>query len=176
MTPATKRRFALGGALAGLALAVTALAYSGIEKNLVYYLDAQELQAKGDRGHGALVRLGGVVQKGSVQWDPKTMALRFSVGIADQGEPSIVVAATGSPPQMFQESIGAVVEGTFDGRIFTAERVMVKHSNEYRPPAPGETPKDLYGTLEAPLDPKDDKPPAPLPHLPAEAPTPTRYE
>ena len=167
MTGPGRRRTLLFGALAALAVGVGALSYAGIEKNLVYYLSPDELLAQGAQAQGATVRLGGLVQKNSVHWDAKTMRLAFDVGVADTGGPHVHVAATGAPPQMFQEGTGAVVEGAFDGQIFHAERVMVKHSNEYRPPAPGEAPKDLCGTLEAPLQ-----------ATPAREPTamPTRYE
>lgn len=177
MMPAKTRRRALIGALAVLAAAVVGISVAGLQKNIVYYLDPAELQALGTSGHGAMVRLGGLVQQNSVHWDAKTMALSFDVGVAETGAPSVRVEASGAPPQMFQEGIGAVVEGSFDGRVFRAERVMVKHSNEYRPPAPGERPGDLYGTLEAPLDPRDDaKLRGPRPPLPSTGAPPTVYE
>jgi len=153
--PDRKRRLILVGSLTVLALAVTALSFGGIEKNLVYYLSPEELLAKQDAATGATVRLGGVVQKGSVHWDARTMELSFAVGMADQGEPHVQVQARGAPPQMFQEGIGAVVEGVYDGHVFLGERVMVKHSNEYRPPAPNEAPEVTFSTLDAP------DPPAP---------------
>jgi cytochrome c-type biogenesis protein CcmE len=141
--------------LAVLALAVgggalTYVAFGGIEKNLVYYLAADELLARGTAAHGATVRLGGVVQRNSLVWKPETLSLAFRVGLAPEGPPAIAVESHGAPPQMFQEGIGAVVEGQFDGQVFRAERVLVKHSNEYRPPAPGERPEQVYGTLVAP--------------------------
>lgn len=146
------------------------IAFGGIEKNLVYYLAPDELLAKGQAAHGATVRLGGLVQRGSLDWQPKTLSLRFRVGLAESGPPAILVQSHGAPPQMFQEGIGAVVEGAFDGEIFRAERVLVKHSNEYRPPAPGEKPDQLYGTLVAPLVPMQQASPDALPTVPAQAP------
>lgn len=55
---------------------------------------------------------------------------------------------TKTPPQMFQEGIGAVVEGALnpDG-TFEANRLMVKHGNEYRPPKEGEMPQQIYQQL-----------------------------
>ena len=39
---------------------------------------------------------------------------------------------------MFREGIGVVVEGTFDkSQVFSSNRLMVNHSNEYRPPEAG---------------------------------------
>lgn len=146
-----RRRLLLVGALLSTGAVVATLSVRGLEKNLVYYLDPGELLAKGAAGRGAVVRLGGLVQAHSLDWQPQTMALRFRVGLAAEGEPSVLVQASGAPPQMFQEGIGAVVEGQFDGQVFRADRVMVKHSNEYRPPAEGERPQDVLGTLQAPL-------------------------
>lgn len=144
--------------IAGSGLAYIAM--GGIEKNLVYYWDAAQLLQKGKEAYGATVRLGGVVQKGSIDWNATTLALRFRVGIAPEGEPSVVVHAKGAPPQMFQESMGVVVEGHYDGAVFAADRVMVKHSNEYRAPAPGEKPQSLLPTM---LHPNQSQ--APLPPL-----------
>lgn len=153
MSPRQKTR-ALAVSAVVLALgAVGYIAFGGIEKNLVYYLAPDELLARGPSAHGATVRLGGLVQKGSLDWQPQTLTLKFRVGLSDEGPPFVLVQSHGAPPQMFQEGIGAVVEGIFDGEVFRAERVLVKHSNEYRPPAPGEKPDQVYGTLVAPTPP-----------------------
>ena len=146
MTVRRKQWIAVGALTAALVV-LGYVSLGGIEKNLVYYLNPDELIAKGVAAYGATVRLGGLVQKASVVWNQHTLALRFRVGMQAEGGQAVAVEATGAPPQMFQEGMGAVVEGQFDGHIFHADRVMVKHSNEYRPPASGETPKDVYGTL-----------------------------
>jgi cytochrome c-type biogenesis protein CcmE len=45
-----------------------------------------------------------------------------------------------TPPQMFREGIGVVVEGTYSASaVFTTNRLMVNHSNEYRAPDGGAT-------------------------------------
>ena len=50
---------------------------------------------------------------------------------------------------VFREGIGVVVEGTMtSGGTFETERVMVKHSNEYKAPVEGTDSKALYTTLE----------------------------
>jgi cytochrome c-type biogenesis protein CcmE len=53
---------------------------------------------------------------------------------------------------MFREGIGVLVEGTLTrGGTFTSDRLMVKHSNEYKAPEDGMTAdemKDLYRTVE----------------------------
>jgi len=60
----------------------------------------------------------------------------------------VLVSSTEVPPQMFREGIGVVVEGTYDrSGVFTSHRLMVNHSNEYRPPKPGEKPRDWDKTV-----------------------------
>jgi cytochrome c-type biogenesis protein CcmE len=61
---------------------------------------------------------------------------------------SVLVSSTEVPPQMFREGIGVVVEGTYDrSGVFTSHRLMVNHSNEYRPPKPGEAHEDWKKTV-----------------------------
>jgi cytochrome c-type biogenesis protein CcmE len=135
MTPANKKRLAAIGAVLVAGSALAALSMGSLEKNLVYYWSPQELLSKGGDAVGATIRLGGVVQKDSVRWDAKTLDLKFRLSESPEKLAAAVeVDSKGTPPQMFQEGIGAVVEGVYNGDVFHADRVMVKHSNEYRPP------------------------------------------
>jgi cytochrome c-type biogenesis protein CcmE len=137
--------------VAALLISLGIVAYfsmGGIESNLVYYLSPQELLQKGAQAKGASVRLGGVVVRHSIQWDTQKVHLNFALGEDPSStKNSVRVGFTGAVPQMFQEGMGAVVEGTYDGALFHAERVMVKHSNEYRAPVQGQEPGTLYKTL-----------------------------
>ena len=52
---------------------------------------------------------------------------------------TVHVKSTGTPPQMFREGIGVVVEGTMvRGGYFQSDRLMVSHNNEYRAPKEGQ--------------------------------------
>jgi cytochrome c-type biogenesis protein CcmE len=133
----------LGG---GIVLAVFAyLVWGGIGDNLVYFLTPTELLAKGTTAYGSNLRLGGMVEAGSVRWDPERLELRFR--LRDEGR-TVEVLSSGAPPQMFTEGIGAVVEGvwTADG-VFRSHNLMVKHSNEYRAPRAGQEPAEYYRQL-----------------------------
>jgi len=137
-------------AVAALAVAggvLAFLAFGGIEKNLVYFWDVDQLLAQGEKAYGSTVRLGGVVQEGTYKWDGEALDLSFNIGMKSAGGNTVPVHARGAPPQMFREGIGVLVEGQFDGKAFTATRVIVKHSNEYQPPAEGERPQDIYRSL-----------------------------
>ena len=130
-------------ALAALLIAGGALAFialGDLGSNLVYYWTPAEMLAAGSKAYGATIRLGGIVQRGTVAWDAGHTELTFRV--ANDMTPtavSVLVKVRETPPQMFREGIGVVVEGTFDkAQVFSSNRLMVNHSNEYRPPKPGE--------------------------------------
>ncbi len=132
---------ALGALLvAGGALAFIVGVLGNLGSNLVYYWTPAEMLAAGSRAYGATIRLGGIVKKGTVAWDTGHTELNFRV--ANDATPtavSVPVKVRETPPQMFREGIGVVVEGTFDkSQVFNSNRLMVNHSNEYRPPKPGE--------------------------------------
>ncbi|HUF29765.1 MAG TPA: cytochrome c maturation protein CcmE [Gemmatimonadaceae bacterium] len=138
------RKWVLGGAAVILGV-FGWLTFGGLEKNVVFFLTPQELLAKGDAGVGVPVRLGGQVKPGSMTWDAKTLDLRFTV---TDGARDVQVHSTGAPPQMFRDGMGVIVEGRYgSGGVFQATSLMVKHSNEYRAPEPGEEAHEKYKTL-----------------------------
>ena len=147
MQSAMKKRVSAIAALMVAGGLLTYISYGGIEENLVYFWDVKQLLEQGDKAHGATVRLGGVVKNDSYTWDEQTLDLTFSVAMAADSKDDVRVHSKGAPPQMFREGTGVVVEGTYDGKVFDAHRVIVKHSNEYKAPVEGERPQDLYKTL-----------------------------
>jgi cytochrome c-type biogenesis protein CcmE len=139
-----KRKWIIGGAVVIVAVFAWLL-FGGLEKNVVFFLTPQELLAKGTDGVGVPVRLGGQVKPGSVKWNAQTLDLRF---IVTDGAKEVPVHSTGAPPQMFRDGMGVVVEGRVGtAGVFDATGLMVKHSNEYRPPKPGEEAHEKYKTL-----------------------------
>lgn len=141
-----RRRSALIVAVGILLGAFGFLLYGNIDSNVVFFLTPQELVSRGPAAYDVPVRLGGLVQPGSVKWDPATLDLRFAV--MDTAGPAVFVQSTGAPPQMFRDGMGVVLEGRYgrDG-VFKATELMVKHSNEYRKPEHGERPQEMYRSL-----------------------------
>ena len=139
-----KRKHIIAGALVIVATFAWLL-FGGLRENVVFFLTPQELLAKGSEGVGVPVRLGGQVKPGSVQWDAQTLDLRFTV---TDGQKEVAVHSTGAPPQMFRDGMGVIVAGRVgSGGVFEASELIVKHSNEYRAPKPGEAAHDKYKTL-----------------------------
>jgi cytochrome c-type biogenesis protein CcmE len=134
-----------------LALAVAAgalgfIAFGNLGENLVYYWSPTEMQAAGAKAQGATIRLGGLVAPSSLH--QSDAGITFDV---TDGTCTIPVHTTAIPPQMFREGIGVVVEGTVasDG-VFTSNRLMVKHDNQYKAPTAGAEPDKaaMFGTLD----------------------------
>lgn len=142
-----RRSWVIGGAIVVVAV-FSWLLFGGLEKNIVFFLTPQELLAKGEEGVNASVRLGGMVKAGTVDWNAETLSLRF---VVTDGEKEVPVRSTGAPPQMFRDGMGVVVVGRLerDG-VFHASELMVRHSEEYRAPAPGEEAHEKYRTLIRP--------------------------
>lgn len=122
--------------LAGAGIGTLAwVASNGLTSNLVYYETPSDLLAK-DAAAGQRVRLGGLVEQGTVH--------EFSGGVTfvvTDGAHEMAVDQRGGVPSMFQAGRGVVVEGAYgtDG-VFHGDTVLVKHDNVYRPPSPGATP------------------------------------
>ena len=144
MSKRGKKPFIFGG----MAIILAAFGYlilGGLDSNMVYFLTPSEVKAKGDNVYERPIRLSGQVAPGSVHWNAEALDLRFAIS---DGTHTIPVHSTNAPPQMFREGIGAVVEGKLnrDG-VFMSNKVMVKHSNEYKPPHDGQKPQDMYKSL-----------------------------
>lgn len=121
------------------------LLFGKLEQNLVYFLTPKELLAKGKSALDKPVRLGGTVKTGTIQWNPEATTLQF---VLTDGSQEISIQSRATPPQMFQEEMGVVVEGKLlTAGFFQADRLMVKHSNEYHPPKEGQKPAVIYKEL-----------------------------
>jgi cytochrome c-type biogenesis protein CcmE len=124
-------RFIAGGAVIGAALAY--LIYAGVSQSVVYFVTPSELTAQPVAGKA--YRLGGMVAPGSLKWEPRSLDLSFALS---DGQASVPVRHKGTPPDLFAEGRGAVVEGTWTGEgYFKASTILAKHSEEYKAPAEG---------------------------------------
>ena len=81
---------------------------------------------------GRAVRLGGMVQAGSIKPQPDGVTIAFVVG---DGISTVPVRFRGVPPDLFKDNLGVVAEGSFnpDGS-FTATNLLAKHDEKYMPP------------------------------------------
>ena len=80
---------------------------------------------------GQAVRLGGMVQAGSLQTESDGVTIRFVVG---DGAARVPVQFSGIVPDLFVEGSGVVAEGALrpDG-TFLATNLLAKHDENYMP-------------------------------------------
>ena len=139
-----KPKFIVGGLV--IALALGYMIWAGVSQSVVYFVTPSELSAAPVAGKA--YRLGGLVERGSLTWEPRTLDLTFKVS---DGKTSVSVRHHGAPPDLFGEGRGAVVEGQWmpDG-YFKATLIMAKHSEEYKAPHDVKEAQDkrLMNTLE----------------------------
>jgi cytochrome c-type biogenesis protein CcmE len=139
-----RKKFIAGGVV--IAAALVYMIYAGVTQSAVYFVTPAELQAAPVAGKA--YRLGGVVARGSVKWEPRALDLSFALS---DGKATVPVRHKGTPPDLFGEGRGAVVEGSWsaDG-YFKASLILAKHSEEYKAPHDGSQAgyKELMKTLK----------------------------
>jgi cytochrome c-type biogenesis protein CcmE len=126
MTRRTK--LLVGGGVIAAALAY--MIYAGVTQSAVYFVTPSEIQAAPVSGKA--YRLGGLVTRGSVTWEPRTLDLTFTL---TDGKATVPVRHKGTAPDLFGEGRGAVVEGNWRPEgYFQASLILAKHSEEYKAP------------------------------------------
>ena len=128
MKPRTKRIAIVAGGLAALAVAA-GLVLTAFQQNLVFFFTPSQVADK-EAPQGRTFRIGGMVEKGSVQ--RSGVEVRFVV--TDTAK-TIPVVYRGPLPDLFREGKGVVAQGKLgvDG-VFTAREVLAKHDENYMPP------------------------------------------
>ena len=117
---------ALGALVAAALLAMSALR----SQASFFYSPADAL-----RDHvatGQAIRLGGMVEKGSLVREPDGVTIDFRV---TDGIAAVAAKYTGIVPDLFREGSGVVAEGRFvaPGQ-FVADTILAKHDERYMPP------------------------------------------
>jgi len=121
--------------LAGLGLAAVAaaalLALSALKDQASFFYAPGDVKRQG-LPLGRAVRLGGMVEGGSIKRQADGVSIHFVVG---DGVARVPVSFRGIAPDLFRERSGVVAEGSFnpDGS-FTATNLLAKHDEKYMPP------------------------------------------
>ena len=128
MTRKQKRLSVIAGALGFLGVAVALTFYALGQKASYFYMPADLAGVTLEPGQR--IRLGGLVEKGTIVRDQGT-EVEFSVTDTEQ---SVKVAYSGILPDLFREEQGVITVGSFglDG-VFVADSVLAKHDENYMP-------------------------------------------
>ena len=132
MKPKNQRLVLLVSAAAAVLLAVL-LAMWGLRDQASYFYTPADL-ASGKAEQGRAVRLGGMVETGSVRREADGVTIRF---IVTDGQARTPVVYRGIVPDLFREGSGVVAEGQVRGRGFVADNILAKHDERYMPPELG---------------------------------------
>ena len=110
-----------------IAAAIGFLVFKGLGDATVYFKTADEAVAEKEELGDRRFRVEGAVVEDSVQ--ESADGVRFEIISAGEKVP---VLHRGDPPELFKPGIPVVLEGNWDGDVYASDRIMVKHTTEYR--------------------------------------------
>ncbi|MBA2608204.1 MAG: cytochrome c maturation protein CcmE [Actinobacteria bacterium] len=103
------------------------LLWKGLTNATVYFKTVDEAIAQRTELGDRRFRLEGVVLAGSVK--EANGGVDFTVA---ENDAEVSVHHMGDPPELFRANVPVVLEGHFRGRTYESDRILVKHTNEYR--------------------------------------------
>ncbi len=111
--------------------AVAALVLAALEDDIVFFFSPTEVITKDKIHEDQRIRIGGLVEAGSVTKAEDGVTNIFQV--TDMVN-TIRVEYKGILPDLFREGQGVVTEGYFKGNTLVADEVLAKHDENYMPP------------------------------------------
>ena len=126
------RRFVIGAMV--IVVAIAYLMYAGIRKTSSYYLTIPELVAAKEQYGSSSLRVAGRVAPGTIDWDARTLQLKFALGSFPNAQTVgevVPVAFTGIKPDMFADGRDVIVEGRYEGGVIQAKQVLTSCPSKY---------------------------------------------
>jgi cytochrome c-type biogenesis protein CcmE len=157
-----KAKFIIGGLL--IVAAVAYLIFSSTRANAQYFLTISELQDRAQSLAGKDVRVSGAVVGDSIQYDPQTLTLNFTVAyvpgdnneitkmgglamvlhnaVQDKSLPRLNVVYHGVKPDLMKDEAQAIMTGKLgaDG-LFEANELLLKCPTKYEEALPEQSQK-----------------------------------
>jgi len=118
----------------------TGLVLTALGKNVSYFRTPTEIVSGSfpEKQNGRGIRLGGLVEKGSLTHDGSTISFRVTDLKND-----LLVHYAGIVPDLFREGQGVIAEGHMDeSGTFQATVLLAKHDEKYMPPEVAKELKD----------------------------------
>lgn len=131
MTPKRKQRLLVVFLIILGVGATVALAVTAFQQNMLFFFTPTQI-AKGEAPQNRQIRVGGMVNKGSVQRVNNSLQIKFEVTDFTH---TVKVSYEGILPDLFREGQGVIAIGDMqpDGS-FLAKEVLAKHDEKYMPP------------------------------------------
>src|SRR3990172_5573038 len=127
-----KRLAIIVSGVIGLTVSVL-LVLNAFQSNLVlFYSPTEVLEGKVAAGADKTIRIGGLVEQGSVKRSADGLKVDFVITDLNKKLP---VHYEGLLPDLFREGQGVVAQGRVqEGNKFLASEVLAKHDEKYMPP------------------------------------------
>jgi cytochrome c-type biogenesis protein CcmE len=154
-----RMKFIVGGLL--IVAAIVYLIATSTQANAQYFLTIEELNARGGSVAGQDVRVSGAVIGDTIQYDPQTLTLKFTVAnvpgdnkeieaqgglaavlhaaVIDPNRPRMEVVYNGPKPDLLRDEAQAIMTGKMgqDG-VFRADELLLKCPTKYQEAVPGQ--------------------------------------
>lgn len=154
-----RAKFWVGGAL--IVAAIAYLIVSSTQATAQYYLTIDELAARGESVQGRDVKISGAVDGATIEYDPATLTLRFTManvpadmdeieragGLAavlhqavnDPAARRLQVVYVGPKPDLLRDEAQAIVTGRLgDDGVFYADELLLKCPTRYEEALPSQ--------------------------------------
>ncbi len=152
-------KFIIGGLL--IVAATIYLIISSTRANAQYFFTIDELKARGQTAVGQNVRISGAVIGDSIQYDPQTLSLSFTIAnvpadnkqieaegglaavlhaaVTDPSRTRIQVVYAGPKPDLLRDEAQAIVTGSVDAdNVFHADELLLKCPTKYEEAVPSQ--------------------------------------
>jgi len=152
-------KFIIGGLL--IVAATIYLIISSTRVNAQYFFTIDELMARGQSVLGQNVRISGAVIGDSIQYDPQTLALSFTIAnvpadnkeieaqgglaavlhdaVTDPSRTQMQVLYYGPKPDLLRDEAQAIITGSIDQKnVFHADELLLKCPTKYEEAVPSQ--------------------------------------
>jgi cytochrome c-type biogenesis protein CcmE len=130
-----KRRWSAPAMLSVVVAAGGFVAFKGLNNATQYFCNADEVGTRRGCNKDDRFRLQGVVKTGSV-----SVQGAVTTFVVEYNKVEISARHEGDPPELFQEGIPVVLEGSLVAGQFESNKIMVKHSEVYKAENPDRIP------------------------------------
>jgi cytochrome c-type biogenesis protein CcmE len=155
-TSANRMKFILGGLL--IIAAIIYLIVSSTQASAQYFMTVDELAEKGASVTGRELRVSGAVIGDTIQYDPQTLTLEFTVAhvpgdnkdieaegglaealhraVEDPSRSRLQVVYVGPKPDLLRHEAQAIMTGHMEDGVFYAEELLLKCPTKYEEAIP----------------------------------------